>query len=58
MKRLIVLASLLALAGTFSLGCGEKSTTTRKETLQTPQGETQVEQKTTVEKKGDNPPNP
>lgn len=58
MKRLIVLASLLALAGTFSLGCGEKSTTTRKQTVSGPGGETKVEQKTTVEKKGDNPPNP
>lgn len=58
MKRLIVLASLLALAGTFSLGCGDKSTTTRKQTVSGPGGETQVEQKTTVEKKGDNPPNP
>lgn len=58
MRRLIVLASLVALLGTFSMGCGDTSTTTRKQSVSGPGGETTVEQKTTVEKKGDNPPNP
>ncbi|HVX10689.1 MAG TPA: hypothetical protein VHC22_05875 [Pirellulales bacterium] len=58
MKRLISFAFCLSLAVAMTSGCGEKATTTKTETVRSPQGTTTVEEKDTVKTKGENPPNP
>jgi hypothetical protein len=58
MKRLISFALLVSLASVVTAGCSDKATTKRTETVQGPGGTTQIEQKETVKKSGENPPNP
>lgn len=57
MKSLFSLALLVSLALTVT-GCSDKTTTKRTETVSGPGGTAEVEQKETVKKTGDNPPNP
>lgn len=58
MKRLISFALLVSLALAVTAGCSEKATATRTETVKSPGGTTEIEQKETVKKSGENPPNP
>ena len=58
MKRLISLAMLVVIASAVTVGCGEKTTSKRTETIKSPGGTTEIEQKETVKKSGENPPNP
>jgi hypothetical protein len=56
MKRLIAWALMFAVMSSFSLGCGDKASTTTKSTTSTPGGTKTVEDTKTVKETGNNPP--
>ena len=59
MKRWIAMVLVLGLFSCGFLGCGEKTTSTKKETeIKTPGGKTTITTETEVKKSGENPPPP
>lgn len=58
MKRLLSLVLLVLSSFVATVGCSDKATTKRTETVQGPGGTTEIEQKETVKESGKNPPNP
>ena len=56
MKRFLVLCTALSLATVVNLGCENKATTERKDTVTTPGGSTTTVDTHTVESSGNNPP--
>ena len=58
MKRLMSFVLLVFVSLAATVGCSDKTTTKRTETVSGPGGTAEVEQKETVKKSGENPPNP
>ena len=56
MKRFMSMLLMLSFACIVSIGCADKSASTKKTETSTPSGTTTTTQKTEVEKSGENPP--
>jgi len=56
MKPFFILMLVLSLFSLTTVGCSEKSTTTKETSVSTPGGTTTVTVEKEVEKTGDNPP--
>ncbi|HEX3600530.1 MAG TPA: hypothetical protein VHU84_10335 [Lacipirellulaceae bacterium] len=56
MKRILSAILMMGVILVGAIGCAEKSSSTTKKTVSTPNGETQTTNSTEVKKSGENPP--